>query len=144
MIAHKSCHNSGLDTLIFNAIKSHRCSKNYHFYIYDYCVTKTDKSNDFYTSQNNENNTWNYNLKYENTTKKSIMEISKQFNFGDYSYDEQDTKILVKANGHIHSSEKYGQSHIVEKNRYEKEYDKEKYIGQKILRTHDNFHLIKM
>ena len=44
--------------------------KNYYLYIYDYCNTQKDKTpTNFYTNNNNESNTWNYNLKYEDTTK---------------------------------------------------------------------------
>lgn len=138
MIIHKSCHKSGLDMLVYNIIRNTKCQKDYYLYIYDYCSTKTNDLSNFYTDKNNETNTWNYNLQYENTTKSSIMNTSKLFNFGDYSYNEQDTKILVKANGHIYSSDTYGQSHIVEKDKYENTYNKQKYIGQKILRTSEN------
>jgi len=138
MIIHKSCHKCGLDTIVYNKVKNTKCQKDYYLYIYDYCSTKITDLSNFYTNKNNETNTWNYNLHYENTTKESIMKTSKLFNFGDYSYNEQDTKILVKANGHIYSSDTYGQSHIVEKDKYENTYNKEKYIGQKILRTTEN------
>lgn len=136
MITHKACHYGGLDTLIFRTVKNTICRENYYLYIYDYCHKKTSDMSNFYTDDNNETNTWNFNLKYENTTKKSIMEQSKNFKFGDYSYDDNDSKILVKAIGHIYSSDTNGQAHIIEKNIYESSiYDKEKYIGQKILYT---------
>lgn len=139
MIIHKSCHKYGLDSLIFNLIKDIKCSNDYYLFIYDYCATKNNNLDNFYTYKNNETNTWNYSLTYENTTKDSIMRISKKFNFGDYSYNKEDSKILVKAKGHIYSSDIYGQSHIVEKDKYENVYDKKKYIGQKILYTNNKY-----
>ena len=138
MIAHKCCHKCGLDTLIYNQIKNIKSNKEYFLYIYDYCRTQKDLPNNYYNENNNENNTWNYNLKYHSTKKDIILNDNIKFGFPDYRYCKDDEFILVKGIGHIQTLEKYGQSHIVSRNIFEEKYDKNKYIGQKILKTSEN------
>lgn len=141
MIYHKSCHKYGLDTMIYNKIKNIKTKKNYYFYIYDYCATKENIPNNFYNSLNNENNTWNYNLKFSSTSKENIMKDNIKFGFSNYYYTDNDEYILVKALDHKLSSSQYGQSHIVKRTTYEQNYDKNKYIGQKILKSNNNLNI---
>jgi hypothetical protein len=139
MLNHKSSHRWGLDTLIYNGLKNISCNKDYFFYIYDCCVTFKEKPNDYYNKNNNKNNTWNYNFKLISIMKENIMKDSVMFGFPDYNYNVNDDYILVKAIDHFNSVEKYGQSHIVKREKYEKDYDKSKYIGQRILKTNEKF-----
>ena len=41
MLFHKACHFSGLDTLIYRSC-NRNISKDYYFYIWDYCTKKTN------------------------------------------------------------------------------------------------------
>lgn len=72
MLKYKSLHKSGLDFKIYNLLKNEKCNKNYYLYIYDYAVSKCEIYN-FYNEDNNNNNTWNYSLKYNSTKKDNIM-----------------------------------------------------------------------
>lgn len=93
-------------------------------------------NDNFYDNNNNRKNTWNFLLKYENTRKDSILENSIKFGFGDYHYGDKDEYIIVKGIGHFESNDKkYGQAQKIKRNIYEKEIDKSKFIGQKILRS---------
>ena len=66
MIFHKACHIHGLDNLIMC-----RCNRNtsndYYFYVWDYCIKQQMISTDFFHENCNINNTWNYELKFEDT-----------------------------------------------------------------------------
>lgn len=138
MIIHKACHRGGLDTLIYKRLKNIKCDKNYYLYIYEYIPPRKELPPDYYNKNNNENNTWNYNLKYDSTKKNTIMNNNIKFSFPNYHYSNDDDFILVKGIGHLQSTEKYGQAHIVSRQIFEENYDKTKYIGQKILRTTEN------
>jgi hypothetical protein len=139
MFHHKSVHKLGLDFKIFNAMKTSKYNKDYYLYIYDYAVTHNKHLTNFYNEKNNMKNTWNYELDFCSTSKKNIMNDSILFGFGDYKYDEFDTEILVKGIDHTTSNEKYYQAHIVKKTIFDDTYDKNKYIGQKIIRTDNLF-----
>jgi len=139
MINYKSCHIHGLDFVIYNYFKSHSFDKIYYLYIYDYCTELNEKLPiNFYNKNNNIMNTWNYKLNYNSTTKKDIMKTSPLFGFSSYYYDNNDEYILAKAIGHAKHYNSLSQSHIVNKSTFEKNYDKNIYIGQKILRTSEN------
>jgi hypothetical protein len=137
-----SFYKNGLDTEIYNKLKNTKPKKDYYFYIFNYVYPINKQNNmmpnDFYTSNNNSFNTWNYDLKYESTTKINILEDNIKFDFGNYKYTIDDEYILVKANGHINTSQTFGQAHIVLREKFENNYDKNKYIGQKILRTNNS------
>lgn len=90
---------------------------------------------DFYSTENNEYNTWNYNLDFMSTTKKNIMNESSKFGFGNYNYSINDKKILVKGIDHTIVNDPNYNPKIVDREVYEKNYDKNKFIGQRILMT---------
>lgn len=144
MIHYKSIsfYKNGLDTEIYKKLKTIKPKKDYYFYIFNYVYPINKQNNmmpnDFYTSNNNSSNTWNFDLQYDFTTKINILEDNIKFNFGNYKYTIDDNYILVKANGHLNSSQEFGQARIVSRDEFENNYDKNKYIGQKILKTTDN------
>ena len=99
MLFHNACHRSGLDTLIYNSC-NRNTSKDYYLYIWDYCAKKNMKSNFFHKDCNIEN-TWNFGLNFEDTSKASIVKDSPKYGFGDYSishYNEE--QYIIKAISH--------------------------------------------
>lgn len=135
MIFHKSCHSCGLDTRIYNIICNRNTVKDYYFFIWDYCVTKTMISDDFFLVECNIDNTWNYALTYEDTSKTNIMLNSPKYGFGDYNISEyNDNQYIVKARSHIYSTERYGQCQLINKEDIDK-IDKTKFIIQPILQN---------
>lgn len=134
MLSHKSNHSYGLDTNIYNSCTREK-KKDFFFYIWDYCHTKSMITSDFFHEKCNKNNTWNYNLKYEDTSKLSIVRDSPKYGFGDYNISEySDTQYIVKAISHIYSSERYGQCQLINREDIDK-IDKTKYIIQPILKN---------
>ena len=73
MLFYKSSHCYGLDYLIYQKTKNNTYLKNYYLYIWDYACTETKTPLNFYHKECNKDNTWNYNLKFENTSKESIV-----------------------------------------------------------------------
>ena len=134
MLFHKGCHKSGLDTIIYKYYKGNT-SKDYYFYIWDYCTTQKQISHDFYHEKCNIYNTWNYGLKFEDTSKKSIVKDSPKYGFGDYSISNcNEEKYIVKAISHLYTTEKYGQCQLINNNDIDK-VDKTKFIIQPLLRN---------
>lgn len=142
MLYYKACHQLGLDLMIINYLKPFlkEIKDDYYFFIFDF-VFYDIIPNNFYSSKCNENNTWNFNLNYKSTEKDCIMKDSILFNFGDYSYSNDDSMIISKAKGHIYTKLEKGQAHIVSKYEFESYYDKNKFIGQKILNNQDHTEL---
>lgn len=142
MFNYKACHNYGLDLLIFEYLIPFLSDieKTFNFFIFDY-VFYTEKPSDFYIEGCDSSNTWNYDLKYESTSKDVIMRESQLFNFGNYDYSQDDDTIIVKARGHIYTRTTYGQAHSVTRKEYESKYDKSMYIGQRILSNKDHTEL---
>lgn len=137
MLKHKSLHPYGLDFLIFNNLKSLSCVSQYYLYVYDYCCALKPITKDFFDRECNKTNTWNYNLKFEDTAKDAIMKNNITFGLGDINYDDQDEFIIVKGRNHFDSSLKNGQSHKVRRAVFESDYDREHFVGQKILKSSD-------
>jgi hypothetical protein len=135
MIHHKACHQYGLDTLIFKACK-HNTSTDYYFFIWDYCFSKSKISSNFFHEKCNINNTWNYALQFEDTTKYSIVENSPKYGFGDYKVRQIDKQenYIVKAISHFYSCEKYGQCQKISHNDIPT-IDTTKYIIQPMLKS---------
>ena len=107
MIFHKASHPHGLDTLIYRSCNRSTVN-NYYFFIWDYCHTKTMISSDFFHAECNINNTWNYGLTYEDTSKTNIVLNSPKYGFGDYNISEyNDNQYIVKASSHIYSTEEF-------------------------------------
>jgi hypothetical protein len=132
----KNSHRCGLDTSIYNKIpKQIKLVKDFYLYIFDYAIEQKHYNDDFYSEKNTSSNTWNYNLQFISTDKHQIECDSTKFGFGSCKYTEYDTNIIVKGKNHMCSNEKLYQAHIVKKEIYHKNYDKTKFIGQKILKT---------
>ena len=132
---HKSCHKGGLDFKIFKDCKKNK-SKNYYFYIWDFCTSRTLIPNNFYEKNCNTNNTWNFNLKFNYTSKDSILKDTPKYGFGDYNINEykKDEKYIVKAISHLHSMEKYGQPQLIDKKDINT-VDTNKFIIQPVLKN---------
>lgn len=134
MIFHKACHIYGLDNLIIYSC-NRNTSNDYYFYVWDYCIKQQMISTDFFHENCNINNTWNYELKFEDTSKKSIVKDSPMYGFGDYSisnYNEE--QYIVKAISHLYTTEKYGQCQLINKNDISN-VDKTKFIIQPLLKN---------
>ena len=135
MLFYKSSHCYGLDYLIYQKTKNNTYLKNYYLYIWDYACTETKTPLNFYHKECNKDNTWNYNLKFENTSKESIVKDSIIYGFGDYSIkDYNEEQYIVKAISHLYTKEKYGQCQLIDKNDISK-IDKTKFIIQPLLKN---------
>jgi hypothetical protein len=137
MMKHKSLHPCGLDSLVFNNLKNNPYSNEYYLYIYDFCAANKLMSDDFFDPECNSENTWNYDLKFEDTAKDVIMKNNVRFGLGDIDYDASDDYIIVKGRNHFDSCLQNGQAHKVKKEEFETNYDTDHFIGQKILKSSD-------
>lgn len=134
MIFYKSCHNYGLDYNIYRHLLK-KTKNDYYLYTWDYCHTKTMISSDFFRTECNINNTWNFGLKFNDTSKESIQNNSTKYGFGDYNISKyNDNQYIVKAISHLYTTEKYGQCQLINKEDIDK-IDKTKFIIQPLLKN---------
>lgn len=135
----KNLHTSGIDHLIYHKFpKNIKLKCDFYLYIHDYANVRKDIASNFYSAINTELNTWNYNLKFQSTDKYQIEIDSVKYGFGSSIYDKYDDKIIAKGINHMCSNEPLYEAHIVDKNLFEMNYDKTKYIGQKLLKSNNS------
>ncbi len=108
-VIRKSIHNYGMEYHIFNRLKSIPLNNQFYLITYDVCkvvesvsskccdIQKIqDMRDSYYYKECNNKNTWNFDLKVINITKRNIMQDSLRFGFGDLSYsgDSGDNPII--------------------------------------------------
>ena len=134
MLFHKACHPNGLDTKIYRHCNN-KFENDYYLYIWDYCDKSKVITPDFFHVKCNIDNTWNYGLKHEDTTKENIVKDSPNYGFGNYNITEYTNEsYIVKAISHIYAKEtkKAGECHLINKTDIGK-IDTTKFIIQPIL-----------
>jgi len=136
MIKYKNLHNWGLDYVLYNMVKNLKYKKNVYFYIWDYAHILKDYPINFYNDENNENNTFNYNLKCENYNKIGATINSIKFDFGDSSKFNENDRIVIKTIDHKfikHNDLRY-QTHEIQHKDIDK-YDKNIFKPFKLLKN---------
>ena len=106
------------------------------FYIWDYAHSLKDYPINFYNNENNENNTFNYNLKCENYNKIGATINSVKFDFGDSSKFNENDRIVIKTIDHKfvkHNDLRY-QTHEIQHKDIDK-YDKNIFKPFKLLQN---------
>lgn len=143
MLHYKSHNTSSLDYLINQHFKHKKLKEDRYLYVWDSCTGRKTKPTDFYNSKCNSTNTWNYNLRFEDTEKRTIMKKSLDYCYNDYStIPESDTCCVVKGSSHLYTlTMKYGQAKLIDiatKNELEKIEDNRKgYVFQPVLKNEE-------
>lgn len=143
MFHYKSYNRSSLDHLINQHFKGKTLKEDRFLYVWDSCTGRKHKPTDFYDPKCNSTNTWNYDLKFEDTEKRTIMKKSLNYGFNDYStIPEGDTHCVVKGSSHIYTlTMKYGQAKLIDivtKNELEKSEENRKgYVFQPVLKNNE-------
>ena len=138
MIKYINSHNWGLDYVLYNIVKNIKLKKNIFFYIWDYAHSLKDYPINFYNNENNENNTFNYNLKCENYNKIGATINSVKFGFGDSSKFNENDRIVIKTIDHKfvkHNDLRY-QTHEIQHKDIDK-YDKNIFKPFKLLQNRE-------
>jgi hypothetical protein len=101
MLKYKSSHNYGLDFLIYNKLKNLKLTNNIYMYIWDYASTLKDLPLNFYNNENNNKNTYNYNLKHTKFNKINATLESVNAGFGNSLKFSVNDRIVIKPIDHI-------------------------------------------
>ena len=141
MLHYKSYNSSSLDHLINQHFKNKKLKEDRYLYVWDSCTGRKNKPDNFYDPKCKTTNTWNYNLKFEDTEKRTIMKKSLNYGFNDYSIiPENETHCMVKGSSHLYTlTMKYGQAKLIDistKNELEKiEENRKGYVFQPVLKN---------